>query len=95
MEVNPVLISEYKKSKTLRRTKTIERSGQSMKKIKFPIVWILLLAAICALTAALAKNIKWVRQESPMDGSNVSQLDSAQIAGKIAKTQKLKKSEAL
>ena len=28
-----------------------------MKKIKFPIVWILLLAAICALTAALAKNI--------------------------------------
>ncbi len=57
-----------------------------MKKIKFPIVWILLLAAICALTAALAKNIKWVRQEFPMDGSNVSQLDSAQIAGKIAKT---------
>lgn len=66
-----------------------------MKKIKFPIVWILLLAAICALTAALAKNIKWVRQEFPMDGSNVSQLDSAQIAGKIAKTQKLKNSEAL
>ena len=30
-----------------------------------------------------------------MDGSNVSQLDSAQIAGKIAKTQKLKNSEAL
>lgn len=57
-----------------------------MKKVKFPIVWILLLAAICALTAALAKNIKWVRQEFPMDGSNVSQLDSAQIAGKIAKT---------
>lgn len=57
-----------------------------MKKIKFPIVWILLLAAICALTAALTKNIKWVRQEFPMDGSNVSQLDSAQIAGKIAKT---------
>ena len=66
-----------------------------MKKIKFPIVWILLLAAICALTAALAKNMKWVRQEFPMDGSNVSQLDSAQIAGKIAKTQKLKNSEAL
>ena len=66
-----------------------------MKKIKFPIVWILLLAAICALTAALAKNIKWVRQEFPMGGSNVSQLDSAQIAGKIAKTQKLKNSEAL
>ena len=66
-----------------------------MKKIKFPIVWILLLAAICALTAALAKNIKWVRQEFPMDGNNVSQLDSAQIAGKIAKTQKLKNSEAL
>ena len=66
-----------------------------MKKIKFPIVWILLLAAICALTAALAKNIKWVRQEFPMDGSNVSQLDSAQIARKIAKTQKLKNSEAL
>ena len=66
-----------------------------MKKIKFPIVWILLLAAICALTAALAKNMKWVRQEVPMDGSNVSQLDSAQIAGKIAKTQKLKNSEAL
>ena len=66
-----------------------------MKKIKFPIVWILLLAAICALTAALAKNIKWVRQEFPMDGSNVSQLDSAQIAGKILKTQKLKNSEAL
>lgn len=66
-----------------------------MKKIKFPIVWILLLAAICALTAALAKNIKWVRQEFPMDGSNVSQLDSAQIAGKIAKTQKLKNREAL
>ena len=66
-----------------------------MKKVRFPIVWILLLAAICALTAALAKNIKWVRQEFPMDGSNVSQLDSAQIAGKIAKTQKLKNSEAL
>lgn len=48
-----------------------------MKKVRFPIVWILLLAAICALTAALAKNIKWVRQEFPMDGSNVSQLDSA------------------
>ena len=31
-----------------------------MKKVRFPIVWILLLAAICALTAALAKNIKWV-----------------------------------
>ena len=30
-----------------------------------------------------------------MDGSNVSQLDSAQIAGKIVKTQKLKNSEAL
>ena len=66
-----------------------------MKKVRFPIVWILLLAAICALTAALAKNIKWVRQEFPMDGSNVSQLDSAQIAGKIVKTQKLKNSEAL
>ena len=66
-----------------------------MKKIRFPIVWILLLAAVCALAAALAKNIKWVRQEFPMDGSNVSQLDTAQIAEKIAKTQKLKNSEAL
>lgn len=66
-----------------------------MKRVRFPIVWILLLAALCALLAALAKNIRWVRQEFPMDGKNVSQLDTAQLAGKIAKTQKLKNSEAL
>ena len=59
-----------------------------MKKIKFPIVWILLLAAICALTAALAKNIKWVRQEFPMDGSNVSQLRIHPDSGKFFVTER-------
>ena len=59
-----------------------------MKKIKFPIVWILLLAAICALTAALAKNIKWVRQEFPMDGSNVSQLRIFSDSGKFFVTER-------